>query len=282
MGFINHHWPVAPVTTNACPPPGQLPFGNQTPRDPQGHTALHQDIELDHTPNDFAFTLHTSRLSPHPKVFTKADPPFEITHTNDAWTTLCGWKEHEAVGRTCAMLHGEKTSRLDKEIIANAVLRLQRSCITGITNYTRSGSQFSNNLVLEPLTSGGEEGRGRITHYVGTIFVTEAAALQYAQAAGIEASVGKKRSRCRLAAEDLARKGELSLHDVIWSIIPLLSRAKGQALRHLILRMLTCESQLDVQRFHICLKDMLGNEAAVLQYFMNCLQHYGTAYYCDP
>jgi hypothetical protein len=240
------------------------------------------ELELDHTPNDLAFALHRSRLSGDAQVFTRQEPPFVITHANDAWTALCGWQEHEAVGRTCAMLQGEKTSRCKLELIASVVSRLQRCCITGITNYTRSGRAFSNNLVLEPLTSGGEEGSGRVTHYVGTLFVTEAAAVQYATAAGAEAAIGKTRTVCRLGAEDLARKGELSLHDVIWAVVPCLSVAKGQALRLLVLRMINGESKLDAQSFHICLKDMLGDEGAVLQYFMKCLQHFGTACYCDP
>ena len=46
-----------------------------------------------------------------PQVYTTATPPFIITYANSAWERLCGFTAEAAVGRTCAILHGERTCK---------------------------------------------------------------------------------------------------------------------------------------------------------------------------
>ena len=46
-----------------------------------------------------------------PEVYTTAEPPFVITFANSAWERLCGWKNEAAIGRTCAILQGERTCK---------------------------------------------------------------------------------------------------------------------------------------------------------------------------
>jgi len=46
-----------------------------------------------------------------PEVYTSAEPPFVITFVNSAWERLCGWKKEAAIGRTCAIIQGERTCK---------------------------------------------------------------------------------------------------------------------------------------------------------------------------
>ena len=46
-----------------------------------------------------------------PEVYTTAEPPFIITYANSAWESLCGFSSESAVGRTCAILQGERTCK---------------------------------------------------------------------------------------------------------------------------------------------------------------------------
>lgn len=39
-----------------------------------------------------------------PRLITKAEPPFCITHVNAAWCTLCGFRADEAVGHTLSVV----------------------------------------------------------------------------------------------------------------------------------------------------------------------------------
>jgi len=236
-------------------------------------------LRLSHTPEDFFFALEKSHVSDEAQIFTTANPPYVISHTNAAWTRLCGWEECEVVGRTCAIIQGERTCPTAKKVIANAVVKRRRCVVEDIINYTRSGTAFTNNLVLEPLVTGTS---APVTQYVATLFASATDAWHYAENVSEDADLGERRLACRLAAELCARKGEYTMQDMISAIIPLLSRHKAIALRGLIDKMLTAEARLNAYEFDRRLRDILGGEVQVLSYFVKCVQHYGIACFCDP
>ena len=134
-----------------------------------------------------AEALEEAQASSQPQVFARADPPYEITSVNTAWTQLCGWPEDEAVGLTCSILQGPETSRETLRCMHDA-LRNRCGITVRLLNYTRRGEPFLNDLMLEPLLSAAAAGGGPddadgldglgpdgdarppvVTHYVGTI-----------------------------------------------------------------------------------------------------------------
>lgn len=102
-----------------------------------------------------------------PEVYTTAEPPFIITYANSAWESLCGFSSESAVGRTCAILQGERTCKRTLGQIGEAVAAGLPITVV-LINYTRLGAPFTNQLTLEPLCLG-PDSPGRITHYVGTL-----------------------------------------------------------------------------------------------------------------
>ena len=68
---------------------------------------------LDHRPsvNASLYSRLLASESALPEVYTTAEPPYIITFANSAWEKLCGWKLEFAVGRTCAILQGERTCK---------------------------------------------------------------------------------------------------------------------------------------------------------------------------
>ena len=61
-----------------------------------------------------ASTLYSRMMAPEatlPQVYTTAAPPYTITYVNSAWERLCGFTAESAVGRTSAILQGERTCK---------------------------------------------------------------------------------------------------------------------------------------------------------------------------
>ena len=72
---------------------------------------------------------------------TSAFPPYEIMHTNRAWSDLTGWSFVEVAGETCHILHGEATS---PDAIASMRVACDSKlfCRAVLINYTRVGVPF--------------------------------------------------------------------------------------------------------------------------------------------
>ena len=99
-------------------------------------------------------------------IVTLAAPPNEIVYANTAWEALCGWSLKEVKGRTCKLLQGPQTCTRALRELEVAITRRQ-SIRVQLRNYRKDGAVFSNDLLLEPLTSRGRH--GIITHLQGTL-----------------------------------------------------------------------------------------------------------------
>lgn len=166
-----------------------------------------------------------------------------------------------------------------KKIIADAVYKHQRCVVEELVNYKRSGSAFTNSLVLEPLVMGNTS--GPVTHYMATLFTNAGDAWCYAEASCRDANLAGRRLDCILAAQSCTRKGEYTMHSILAAIAPLLSRPKAMMFCLLVKKMLSAQEQLNERQFHWCIRELLGNEAHLLEYLIKCLLHYGTAYFYD-
>lgn len=112
-------------------------------------------------------TLSAALLpSPQARVITELNPPFRITHVNEAWEGLCGFSRDEAVGRTLEMLQGPGTVTEDLERINARVLRQELVSMT-LINYRKNGKAFVNHLRVVPLTT--TPGSDTVTHMMGVL-----------------------------------------------------------------------------------------------------------------
>jgi len=244
------------------------------------------NIMSDHRPSvsaDLYSRLMASEAA-LPEVYTTAEPPFIITFANSAWESLCGWKAEAAIGRTCALLQGERTCK-------RTLLQISEAVAAGLPievvliNYTKKGAPFTNQLSLEPLCLG-PTSPGRITHYVGTLHAShcppELAALPSeplsarfecmgmgAQAtARTPETCGETQSlACRHLVEDLlAANGDVpvSLPQLLSAMACLLPAEMGTALKELTGAVLRNEIKLSLAEFEGAVRILLGGRISIL------------------
>lgn len=74
----------------------------------------------------------------------------QIVHSNDAWSTLCGFSRSDVLGRTNAILQGPLTSKDD-------INRMNEKLLTGlptkanVINYRKNGNAFNNEIKIIPI-----------------------------------------------------------------------------------------------------------------------------------
>merc|ERR1711957_778917 len=185
-----------------------------------------------------------------PEVYTTAEPPFIITFANSAWESLCGWKAEAAIGRTCALLQGERTCK-------RTLLQISEAVAAGLPievvliNYTKKGAPFTNQLSLEPLSARFEcMGMG-------------------AQAtARTPETCGETQSlACRHLVEDLlAANGDVpvSLPQLLSAMACLLPAEMGTALKELTGAVLRNEIKLSLAEFEGAVRILLGGRISIL------------------
>ena len=90
------------------------------------------------------------------------DSQRRIIYTNEAFTTITGYRHDEVVGRDCRFLQGERSDRETVDEIRRA-LDSGQNFRGQILNYRKDGSTFWNLLTLSPVRNP----EGTITHFVG-------------------------------------------------------------------------------------------------------------------
>jgi len=97
-------------------------------------------------------------------VVTEASSPFRIVSVNAAWEQLCGFSAAECHGKTLECLQGPET---DREAVSALMSQLQkgREAGTVLTNYTKDGRKFRNELRVGPLMSDDD----KLAHVVGVL-----------------------------------------------------------------------------------------------------------------
>ena len=110
----------------------------------------------------FPRTVNEAMNDPRPTVITSSMKPYRIRHVNDAWTSLCGYEEDEAVGKTVEeLLHGPHTEKFLARELVGKQLRQDSYSHAVVTNYTKQGRKFMNLVqvsdMYDPTESDGEE-----------------------------------------------------------------------------------------------------------------------------
>lgn len=85
-----------------------------------------------------------------------------VVWANHAFELLTGWKRADVIGRNCRMLQPPQRDPVAAERMRRAISRGERIVVT-VLNMRRDGSEFMNELQLEPL----RDAQGELTHYVG-------------------------------------------------------------------------------------------------------------------
>ena len=91
-------------------------------------------------------------LSRKPCVINRAEAPYEIVALNSRWTSLCGFRPEEALGKSPKdLLNCKQTDQVKAAEFTNQLLALGDARVT-LLNKTRSGRQFWHKLRSRRLT----------------------------------------------------------------------------------------------------------------------------------
>lgn len=111
------------------------------------------------------------------RVLTSAETPFTIAHVNEAWTQLCGFTSAEVCGKTLEIIQGPATDARDLAALVGslegeaAAAAPQELTAVTLTNYTKSGRAFQNELKVTPVR---DQDSGAVTHFLGVLKRIEA------------------------------------------------------------------------------------------------------------
>ncbi|OBT11471.1 hypothetical protein A9267_02185 [Shewanella sp. UCD-FRSSP16_17] len=89
-------------------------------------------------------------------------PDQPIIFINRAFTQITGYRPEEVLGKNCRFLQGAKTEKDKVKHLAHAINK-GVSCNVVITNYTKTGETFINNLSIGPVYNKNKE----LTHFIG-------------------------------------------------------------------------------------------------------------------
>ena len=85
----------------------------------------------------------------------------KVVYVNDAFEKVTGYKKEEIIGKTARILHGPKTETKSKKRLTEAMLNAEPARVL-ITNYTKLGEAFDNEVDLSPL----KNSKGKTTHFI--------------------------------------------------------------------------------------------------------------------
>jgi PAS domain S-box-containing protein len=96
---------------------------------------------------------------------TLTDPELEdapIIYANKAFETICGYEQHEIIGRNCRFLQGTDRDQPELARLRAAVAKGEPVEVT-LRNYRKNGELFHNRLVVKPLL----DERGKVIYFLG-------------------------------------------------------------------------------------------------------------------
>ena len=98
-------------------------------------------------------------------LITKADtidsPGPEVVYVNDAFETVTGYNKSDIIGKSPRLLQGPNTEREKLDEIRSALEKNQPIRVL-VTNYTKVGEPYSNELDINPIT----DDNGNVTHFI--------------------------------------------------------------------------------------------------------------------
>jgi PAS domain S-box-containing protein len=89
-------------------------------------------------------------------------PGNPIVFANAAFTRITGYRQEEAIGRSCRLLQGKDTDPQTVERLSRAIQQCKPVMVT-IRNYRRDGRTFWNELTVSPVF----DENGQLIHFVG-------------------------------------------------------------------------------------------------------------------
>ena len=84
------------------------------------------------------------------QVVTEATHPYRVISVSSGWERLCGYTQREAAGKTLKFLQGPATEPVPVAALMKAV-RESRPVLVRLTNYTKFGVSYDQQLSVEPL-----------------------------------------------------------------------------------------------------------------------------------
>ena len=89
-----------------------------------------------------------------PAVLFEASPPYSVVEVNNSWLQACGFQRTDVLGRTMKIIQGPLTEMDRVERLMKAVKQKVAYCVS-LTNYTKAGHSFTNNLHVAPINATG-------------------------------------------------------------------------------------------------------------------------------
>merc|ERR1711939_151011 len=85
-----------------------------------------------------------------PQIITSSRPPYRVVDVNEKWLNFCGYSRNEVVGKTLDLLQGERTNYEDLKPMMEGI-RARKPSECKVLNYTKCGTEFLNEIEVEPI-----------------------------------------------------------------------------------------------------------------------------------
>ncbi|WP_285165116.1 PAS domain S-box protein [Shewanella goraebulensis] len=138
-------------------------------------------------------------------------PGQPIIFINKAFSTITGFSAEEVLGKNCRFLQGPNTEKDLIKHLSHAIHK-GKACDVVITNYTKTGNEFINNLSIGPVYNSNKE----LTHYIGVqTDITEEKRKEEASTAEMTSILEKRTKESKDSADRLRAVFDTALDGMI-------------------------------------------------------------------
>jgi len=139
----------------------------ETPESAFGSVPMHHLMEDHHAQKlePLPSTVEQALVDERPIVITDAQAPFNIVDVNDSWVGLCEFSKAEAKSSSLRLIQGDDTDRDALRHVMASLLHGEEATAI-VTNYTKSGRKFYNQLRAGPIR---DPQTDKVTHFVGIL-----------------------------------------------------------------------------------------------------------------